>query len=168
MAITFSYKFKSVSVEYQPNDTSVAITGYLADSAGTPFVDPNTGAVDSFVTSFLRSRLPASGYESFLSIAIGKTIRDKYTKVKGVVLLSGSQNVSGIEDTSDLVPGLLASGAGVPTDTTLEAIKGPNEVKLSANSTVSGEATVTFSSAGWTIDFSELERLTEVVDLSEL
>ncbi len=168
MAISFVFKFQSVSILYAPNDPTIEIRGYLADSEGTPFVDVNTGGVDYFDTSFLKSRLPASGYESFMSIAIGRSIKDKYGKTKGAVLLSGSPLLSGIEDTSDLVPGLYAVGSGIVTDTVLESVKGPNEVKLSSAATLTGDSTIVFSTAGWIIDFSELGRITEVINFDEL
>lgn len=164
MTISFVYKFQSVSIDSVPNDVSVTIVSYLADSLGVPFLDPDTGAVDTFITTFAKSKLPASGYDSFLAIQIGRTIRDKYNQTKGATSLAGSSNLSGIDDTSALVPGLYAIGSGLPLDATIESIKSPNEVKLSAQASTSGQTSVVFSSSGWFIDYSELARLTTVVD----
>lgn len=168
MAISFVYKFQTVSIDSVPNDVTVAIVGYLADSANNPFIDPNTGGVDTFVSSFQKSKLPASGYQSFLAMVIGRAIRDKYNYTKGATTVAGSSNLTGLDDSSVLVPGLYITGLGIPADTIMSSIKTPNEVKMSETATATGQTTVVFSAAGWSIDYGELDRIVQVINFGAI
>jgi len=102
-------------------------------------------------------------YVNFLSIIIGKKIQEKYNASKSGYLNKGGKIVSKIESTEVLVNGMAVQGTGIPKDTYLVGIRDKNSVELSNAVTVTGTNTLTFNTLGWEVDYSELEKLTQVI-----
>jgi len=102
-------------------------------------------------------------YISFLTILIGKKISEKYNSSKGGFLTKDGKIISQIENTEGLVNGMTVQGTGVPKDTYLVGVRDKNSVEVSNAVTVSGKNTLTFNTLGWEIDFTELDKLVNVV-----
>ena len=60
MAIQFTYKYTSCTLEYIPNDISIKLISYLIDSNGQLYIDPNTLAIDTFTVQLYKSSLPTT------------------------------------------------------------------------------------------------------------
>lgn len=169
---TFIYKFTDAKIETIPNDVSVDIVSYLADANDDPFIRTTDQILDTFSVKTLKSALPASGFESFLSIIASKFIGLQYDKTLSGIGINGSAVVSQITNgtvgTDELVLGLGVTGTGIPVDTTLLSIRDKNSVVLSNDLTATGSVTMTFSTTGWIIDFSEITRLVSIIDFAAL
>ena len=163
---SFTYKFKNAEVETTPNDVLITITSFLTDANDFAFVD-QFNALDVFEVSTVKSSLPTSGYESYLSIIANKAIGDKYNKTSiSGISQAGNPVVSNISSTVGLVAGLYVTGSGIPTDTTLVSVRDNTSIRLSNAPTTSGSITLGFNVGGWLIDYSEINRLTSIIDFS--
>ena len=168
MAIIYTYKFTKCSLETVPNDVLIQIESYLADPDDLPFIDLDTNELDLFTVEITRSALPAvSDYDSYLSIITHSFINEKYNKTIGGTLIVGSTIVSDIE-TDGIVAGQFVTGTGIPAGTTVSSIRNQNSLRLSQAATEAGTQTLSFSTNGWSLDFSEISRLTDIVDFSAL
>lgn len=165
---TYTYKFTNAEVETIPNDVLVTITSFLADANDFAFVD-QFNAIDTFAVSTVKSSLPTSGYDSFLSIIANKAIGNKYnkTQISGTAV-SGNPVVTGVSDTTGLVPGLFVTGSNIPTDTTLVSVRDSTSIRLSNAPTTTGTLTMAFGTAGWTVNYTEITRITTIIDFSAL
>lgn len=164
---TFTYKFTNAEVETTPNDVLVTITSFLADANDFAFLN-QFNAIDTFDVSTVKTSLPASGYDSFLSIMANKAISTKYNQSGiGGTAVAGNPVITGI-DTSNLVPGLFVLGSNIPIDTTLVSIRDTTSIRLSNAPTTTGSVTLSFSTSGWVIDFTEITRITSIIDFSSL
>jgi len=165
---TFTYKFTNAEIETTPNDVLVTITSFLADANDFAFLD-QFNALDVFDVATVKTSLPASGYNSFLSIIANKAIGNKYNKTSiAATGVAGNAVVTGVSDTSGLVPGLYVSGANIPTDTTLVSVRDSTSIRLSNAPTATGALTLSFGTGGWVIDFSEITKITTIIDFSSL
>lgn len=163
----YTYKFTNAEVETTPNDVLITITSFLSDVNDFAFLD-QFNAIDTFELATVKTALPASGYDSFLSIMATKAIGEKYNKtgISGNAI-SGNPVITGI-DTSGLVPGLFVLGSNIPTDTTLVSIRDTTSIRLSQAPTTTGTLSLNFSTSGWLIDFAEINRILSIIDFSSL
>ncbi len=63
--------------------------------------------------------------------------------LNGVTTIA-SNSITGLLSTSQLVPGMLVSGTGIPTGSTIVAINSTSAITISASATATGAATLTF------------------------
>lgn len=165
---SFKYQYTSCELNYIPNDVSIQIQSYLTDASGNIFINTSTLGIDTFTIQTYKSSLPVSGYDSFLSIISGKFIGEKYNSTTGGTSTSGSKILTGISDTSKIVSGLYVYGTGIPTDTTVVNVRDKNSVELSNAIDTTGSVTLSFSTHGWEIDYTQMQHLTNVIDFSNL
>jgi len=169
---TFIYKFTDAVIETIPNDISVKIVSYLADATDQPFIDSNTQGIDTFTVQTFKSLIPpAANYESWLSITTGGFINEKYNKTTGGSTITGSDIIANIDDTADLglIPGQYVLGAGIPTDATILVVRDKNSIQISSAATsTQTSVSLTFSSSGWIIDYTEISTLTSLIDFGAL
>ena len=73
--------------------------------------------------------------------------------------------------------GLTITGPAIPRDTTILTVESTSRVKLSQNATatttggtyvISGSPLYTFDPAGWAVDCSDLSKVTDIIDFTEL
>jgi hypothetical protein len=73
--------------------------------------------------------------------------------------------------------GLTIEGPSIPRDTTILTVESTSRVKLSQNATatttsgtyvISGSPLYTFDPAGWTVDYADLSKVTDIIDFTEL
>lgn len=166
-----SYKFKYIrcNLEYIPNDVSIQITGYLTDTDDRVFINTSTLGIDTFTIQTYKSSLPNSGYDSFLSIIAGKFISDKYSSSSvGGIATANSNVISNISDTTNIIAGLYAWGSNIPAGTTVVNVRDKNSIEISNAATATGNITLSLSTHGWQIDYSQISKLTEIIDFSLL
>jgi hypothetical protein len=165
---SFTYKFTNAEVETTPNDVLVTITSFLSDANNFAFLD-QFNAIDTFDVATVKTALPASGYDSFLSIMAMKAIGEKYNQTGiGGTSVAGNPVITGMTNTSGLVPGLFVLGNNIPVDTTLVSVRDTTSIRLSAAPTTTGSVSLNFTSSGWAIDFTEITRIITIIDFSSL
>lgn len=173
MAQNFTYKIKNTLLETTPNDVSITMISYLTDSNGFAFLD-GQNQLDTFDVVTNKLSLPTTGIDSFLSIVAAKAIGLKYNQDSstiGVDLISGSTiaaNVAGLDESTVLVPGVTVKGENIPEDTTIVSLRGTDSFQMSNAATGTGNSTITFSIAGWKIDFADISNLITIIDFSIL
>lgn len=173
MAQNFTYKVQNTLLETTPNDVTITLVSYLADTNGFAFLN-GQNQLDTFDVVTNKLSLPATGIDSFLSIVAGKAIGAKYnqdTSTIGADLISGSTvaaNVGGLDENTVLVPGLTVKGENIPDDTTIVSLRGTDSFLMSNAATGTGNSTITFSSAGWKIDYTDITTLLTIIDFSEV
>jgi len=165
---TYIYQYTSCDLIYIPNDVSIQINSYLTDASGNIVISTSTLGIDTFTIQTYKSSLPISGYDSFLSIIAGKFISDKYSSTTGGYGISGSNILTQISDTSKIVVGVGVSGTGIPVDTTVVSVRDKNSIELNNTVTATGSTTLTFSTSGWQVDYSQIHHLTEVIDFANI
>jgi len=172
MTINFTYKYLSCTLEYVPNDISIKLVSYLADSNGQLYIDPNTLAIDTFTVQLYKSSLPVgasnNSYANYLAIQAGNAISAKYNQTIGGFCLLGSTIITQIASTSNLIPGLYVYGTNIPADTTLTSIRDTKSIEVSKPLTVTETASLTLTTNGWKIDYSALSELTTIINFSLL
>lgn len=78
-------------------------------------------------------------------------------------LTSGSASVTGLSDTTNLIPGQVVAGTGVPTNTTIESIDSLTSITLSANATANGTPALTFAA-----QFTAVRKYAPILDRQQL
>lgn len=140
----FIFRYKEFTLENIPGDVKISLLSYLADSSGTPFIDADTGGIDTFEVNTLRSSLPGSGYADFLKILADSFISEVYTSTLSGDAVTGNTVITGISSTSDLVPGQSVAAAILLTG---DLTSGSNEI-ANVSSTVSLAAGMAISGVG--------------------
>ena len=173
MAQNFTYKIKNTLLETTPNDVLITMISYLTDTSGFAFLN-GQNQLDTFDVVLANLSLPATGIDSYLSIAAGKAIGAKYHQDASTIgpdLISGSTiaaNVAGLDESTVLVPGLTVKGTNIPDDTTIVSLRGTDSFQMSNAATGTGNSTITFSTAGWKIDYTDIATLITIIDFTAL
>lgn len=168
MAIQFTYKYTSCTLEYIPNDISIKLISYLIDSNGQLYIDPNTLAIDTFTVQLYKSSLPTTNYAHYLAIMAGNAISTKYTQTIGGSGVEGGNIVNQIQSTSNLIPGLYVSGTGIPTDTNILNVRDSKSIELSKPITTTGSVSLVCTTNGWKIDYSALSELITIINFANI
>jgi len=163
MPTNLFYKYSNLALVNIPNDVAISLTSYLVDVANAPFIDSNTSGLDFFTVETLKTSLPVSGYDQFLSKVAANAIRTKYNKTIGGSLVTGSNVVTGISDTTGIIPGQLVKSDGVLPGTVVQSVKDKTSIRLSSAATSTASTSLTISIDGWNISFAELTNLTSNV-----
>jgi hypothetical protein len=168
MTTNLFYKYVDFTLSNIPNDVTLTLSSYLVDSDNFPFIDSNTEGLDTFSVETLRSSLPTTAYDQFLTKIAANAIRSKYNKSLAGNIILGSNIVSGISDTSDIIPGQLIKADGIPVGTTVQSIKDGTSLRMSVNATATSSISFAVSVNGWNISYAEITALTSLVDFSAI
>ena len=163
MPTNLFYKYSDFSLINTPNDVTISLTSYLVDAANAPFINANTSGLDFFTVETLKTSLPVSGYDQFLAKVAANAIRTKYNKAVAGSLTSGSSVVTGISDTSGIIPGQLVRSEGIISGTIVQSVKDKTSIRLSSAATSTLNTSLTISIDGWNISFSEIITLASSV-----
>lgn len=155
-------------MEYIPNDVSIKLESYLIDSDNQVYINPNTLVIDSFTVQIYKSSLPTSNQKNYLTVIVSNAISTKYNKSSGGFGIYGSNILSQLTSTSELLPGLGVSGLNIPDDTIITNIRDTTSVEISQNFTATGSTTVSFSANKWVIDYSAIDELVTIVNFNLL
>jgi len=165
---SFKWQYTKCVLDYIPNDVSIQIESYLTDATGLVFVNTGTLGIDTFTVQAYKNSLPASGYDSYLSIITNKFIGEKYNLTLGGYGVKDSSIITQISDTSKIVPGVYVYGTGIQADSTIVSVRDKNSIELNKPVTVTGSVSLSLTTTGWVIDFSQISHLTQVIDFANL
>ena len=166
--MNYIFKYTKVNLEFLPNDVDIQIVGYLVDSNNNAFIDPNNQKLDTFIVQAYKSSLPASGYESYLSIMANKAITEKYNSTFGGQTVTNSKQITRISDTQYIVPSLIITGNGIPNNTAVLSVRDKNSISISNPATATNQVTFNLSANGWSIDYSEIQNIVNIIDFSAI
>lgn len=119
--------------------------GRLTLTSGTPIPTPDvTAATQVYFTPFQGNQLSLYDGTSWAVYALTE-LGIKLTDTQSGTTTSGNAVVTGLADTSQLVTGMVVSGASMPANTTIQSIDSVSQITLNQNAIATGTNTLTFS-----------------------
>lgn len=143
---TYRLRVRKTTLHNASNDLGILLTSYLTGGTTNEPIYDADGRVDLFVIQTAKSLLPGSGYLAFLQTVATNAIATRYNLTVSGTGTHASNIITGIADTSGIIPGMAITGPGVPASSTIAAVLSGNSVQVSSNLTRNYTATTAASS----------------------